>query len=64
MSLTRWFKEKWVDVKKLANLVVVRREKNVLATLLADHLKELVVRLLRLQKKCLTEKLLSSREQR
>ena len=48
MSLKRWFDEKWVAVKTARNVVEVLMKKADL-TLLADHLKELVARLLKLQ---------------
>ena len=50
MSLDRWFKEKWVDVKRARNVAEVRMKKADL-TLLVDHQKELVARLQRLQVK-------------
>ena len=48
MSLDRWFKEKWVDVK--TGKPCGRQKVMADLTLLADHLKGLVVKLLRLQK--------------
>ena len=64
MSLTRWFKEKWVDVKtgkpcgrqkgeKRAGYPACRPSKRVSSKTPKTT-----------KKKCLTEKLLSSREQR
>ena len=50
MSLRRWFKEEWVDVKT-GKPCGRKKERSEEDTLLADLLKELVVRLQRLQKK-------------